>query len=108
MSDLKDLQRRAREIQQRYAELNMKQGHNQWKAKDYAMGFAGDFGDLMKLVMAKEKMRHIDDVDAKLKHELADCLWSLLVLAENYEIDLEAEFQETMKELESRIAGALK
>lgn len=108
MSDLKNLQKRAMEIRLKYAELNKQDGHNQWGPKDYAMGFAGDFGDLMKLIMAKESMRHIDDVDQKLKHELADCLWSLLVLAEHYQVDLATEFDNTMRELDGRIAGAMK
>jgi NTP pyrophosphatase (non-canonical NTP hydrolase) len=108
MSELKDLQKQAMAIRQKYAELNKKDGHDAWAGKDYAMGFAGDFGDLMKLVMAKENMRYIDDVDAKLKHELADCLWSILVLAEHYQVDLDTEFQNTMKELDTRIAGAMK
>jgi hypothetical protein len=38
----------------------------------------GDVGDLMKLVMAKEGAREIQDVDEKLQHELAACLWSVL------------------------------
>lgn len=108
MSDIRDLQKQAMAIRQKYAELNKKDGHDVWAGKDYAMGFAGDFGDLMKLVMAKENMRQIDDVDKKLKHELADCLWSILVIAEHYEVDLDTEFQNTMKELETRIAGAMK
>lgn len=101
---IKDLQQRAMAIRQKYADLNKKDGHNAWGVKDYAMGFAGDFGDLQKIIMAKENMRHIDDIDLKLKHELSDCLWSLLVLAEHYEVDLEEEFLNTMKELEARIA----
>lgn len=108
MSNVSDLQKRAIEIRQKYSELNQKKGHNAWGAKDFAMGFAGDFGDLTKLVMAKENMRSIDDVDTKLKHELADCLWSLLVLAEHYGVDLETEFSKTMEELDARIAGAMK
>jgi NTP pyrophosphatase (non-canonical NTP hydrolase) len=108
MSNLKDLQQRAMAIRQKYAELNKKDGNNQWGPKDYAMGFAGDFGDLMKLVMAKENMRQIEGVDQKLKHELSDCLWSLLVLAEHYDVDLGTEFDKTMKELDARIAGAMK
>lgn len=108
MSNLKELQKQAMIIRQKYAELNKKDGNNAWGAKDYAMGFAGDFGDLQKLIMAKENMRHIDDVDAKLKHEFADCLWSLLVLAEHYGVDLDTEFQNTMKELDARISGAMK
>ncbi|HSX33817.1 MAG TPA: MazG nucleotide pyrophosphohydrolase domain-containing protein [Candidatus Saccharimonadales bacterium] len=104
MSDLKDLQVRAIEISNKYAELNKKRGNNPWGPKDRAMGFVTDVGELMELVMAKENMRDIDDVDAKLKHELADCLWSILVLAGNYQIDLEAAFMQTMDELTERIA----
>ncbi len=107
MSDLMELQKQAMAIRLRYAELNEKDGHDKWGPKDYAMGFAGDFGDLQKLIMAKENMRQIDDVDKKLKHELADCLWSILVLAEHYGIDLESEFLNTMKELDERITGAM-
>jgi NTP pyrophosphatase (non-canonical NTP hydrolase) len=101
---LQDLQTRAAEIRSKYSSLNQKDGHDPWGPKDYAMGFSGDFGDLQKLIMAKENMRNIDDVDAKLNHELADCLWSLLVLAQHYDIDLERAFLTTMDELETRIA----
>lgn len=104
--NLADLQKRAMEIRQKYAELNQKDGHGKWGPKDYAMGFAGDFGDLQKLIMAKENMCSIEDVDKKLKHELADCLWCILVLAEHYEVDLASEFLKTMDELEVRIANS--
>ena len=106
MSDIKDLQKRALEIAKKYAELNTRQGHKEWGPKDRAMGFVTDVGELMELVMAKEGMRHIDDADAKLRHELSDCLWSILVLAANYGIDLENEFDATMDQLEERIRSA--
>lgn len=68
-------------------------------------GFVGDVGDLSKLVMAKRGLRGpIDnDIDDKIAHELADCLWSVCVLAEKYDIDLEAAFLKTMKELDKRL-----
>lgn len=106
MSELKDLQKRAQEIAQKYSELNSRQGHDVWGPKDRAMGLVTDVGELMELVMAKENMRHVDDVDAKLRHELADCLWSILVLAKHYDVDLEKEFLATMDHLEKRIANA--
>ncbi len=106
MSDLKDLQKRALEIRAKYAELNVKDGHDQWNAKEYMMGFVGDVGDLTKLVMAQENLRHIEGADAKLAHELSDCLWSVLVLAKQYNIDLEKEFLKTMDELKVKIDGA--
>jgi NTP pyrophosphatase (non-canonical NTP hydrolase) len=105
--NISELQKRAMDVRQRYAALNQKDGHDVWDAKAYAMGFAGDFGDLMKLVMAKENLRHVDDVDAKLRHELADCLWCLLVLAEKYQVNLEDAFLHTMDELDKRIDGAM-
>lgn len=105
MSDLRTLQERAKEIANRYAELNKRQGHNPWGPKDRMMGFVTDVGELNELVMAKEGMRQIDDADAKLAHELSDCLWSILVLADQYGVDLEKEFLQTMDELEQRTAA---
>jgi NTP pyrophosphatase (non-canonical NTP hydrolase) len=105
MTDLKHLQARALEVAAKYDELNSKADRQLWNNKDYAMGFVGDVGDLLKLVQAKEGVRHIDDVEAKLAHELADCLWCVLVLARRYDIDLEKEFMGTMDELKERIAA---
>lgn len=108
MSDMKDLQERAIEVRQKYNQLNKEHGHEPWDGKAFAMGFVGDVGDLLKLVMAKSNLRNVKDggdVDEKLRHELADCLWSLFVLAGYYDIDLEKAFLDTMKELDERIAG---
>jgi NTP pyrophosphatase (non-canonical NTP hydrolase) len=105
MSGIKDLQARAQEIAAKYTELNIRRGEKEWGPKDRALGFVTDVGELMELVMAKEGMRHIDDVDAKLQHELADCLWSVLVLAGHYDVDIEAAFAKTMDQLDKRIAS---
>lgn len=106
MSDFNDLQERALEVRQKYNELNNKHGHDKWDGKAFAMGFVGDVGDLLKLIMAKSNLRDIKggEVDAKLQHELADCLWSLFVLAAYYGVDLEASFLKTMDELDARVA----
>jgi hypothetical protein len=107
MKTLIELQKRALEVRQKYNDLNLKDGHSVWGAKDYAMGFVGDVSDLQKIIMAKEKMRRMDDIDSKLSHELADCFWSILVIAEHYEIDLEASFLKTMDDLDVRIGQDL-
>ena len=70
-------------------------------------GFVGDVGDLSKIIMAKHGLRAMDNVDSKLAHELSDCLWSVLVLASKYNINLETEFMKTMDELDSRIDSEL-
>ena len=105
MSDLKDLQTRALEIRQKYDELNIKDGHTSWGGVDYVAGLAGDVGALAKLVMAKDGKRRGENIDEKLKHELGDCLWSLLVIANHYDIDLDSAFAGTMDELDERLAA---
>lgn len=107
MSSLQDLQARALQVAGKYDALNAAQGHQKWGPKDRALGFVTDVGELMELVMAKEGMRSGDNVDAKLRHELADCLWSVLVLAKHYNVDLEQEFKHTMDQLEERIRKTL-
>lgn len=105
MSNLIDLQKRAQEIRRKYDELNTRDGHKKWDGIDYAAGFVGDVGDLVKLIMAKDGKRRGEDSDVKLKHELGDCLWSLLVIAYHYDIDLEEAFNDTMSELDERLAA---
>lgn len=97
-----DLSRRATEVRAKYDELNTSRGVN-WDGQNIMSGFVGDVGDLSKIIMAKHGLRTMDDVDAKLAHELADCLWSVLVLADKYKIDLANEFMQSMDQLEERI-----
>lgn len=104
--DLSQLRKRANEIRDLYDELNEKNSGAKWTRLQLAQGFVGDVGDLQKLAMAKDGLREIDDVDSKLAHELSDCLWSVLVLAEKYDVDIETEFMKTMDELEVRIENS--
>ena len=67
-------------------------------------GFVVDVGDLMKLVMAKNGARPVEDLERKLAHELSDCLWSVLVLARLYDVDLEKAFLATMTDIEVKLA----
>ena len=102
--ELSDLTHRALQIRQRFAEAErVKTGHP-WTREEIMQGFVVDVGDLMKLVMAKAGRRAVADVDRGLAHELADCLWSVLVLAQLYDVDLEREFLATMDGLEAKLA----
>jgi NTP pyrophosphatase (non-canonical NTP hydrolase) len=67
------------------------------------LGFMGDVGDLAKLIQAAEGVRAIPDAEAKLAHELADCLWSAIVLADAYGIGLARAFVDTMDALEKTV-----
>lgn len=102
-----DLLHRAVEISNKYDELNKIKRSVTWNEQQLMAGFVGDVGDLSKIIMAKHGLRDMDNVDQKLAHELADCLWSVLVLAAKYKIDLADEFTKTMDGLEARIAKEL-
>ncbi len=49
--------------------------------------------------------RQIDDVKAKIAHELSDCLWSVLVLGTKLDDDLGVAFSTTMNELEQHLTA---
>jgi NTP pyrophosphatase (non-canonical NTP hydrolase) len=100
--DFKKVVERAREIRKLYAESDKKRLGKEWSRGEYVKAFVGDVGALVKLTMGKDGLRDIEDVEKKLAHEFADILWSVIMLAEMYEINLEKSFFETMDELEER------
>lgn len=85
-----------------YNRRNALDGHKQWEARDYALGLMGDLGDLAKLMQAYHNYRTKPDVVSGLAHELGDCLWSLIVIADAFGIDLEQAFIVTMDEIIAR------
>jgi len=103
--NIDELSSRAVEIRKKYDELNKSRSGKEWTTLQLAQGFVGDVGDLQKIAMAKEGLRDMDEIDSKLAHELSDCLWSVLVLAERYGVDIEKEFLKTMDDLDERIAN---
>jgi NTP pyrophosphatase (non-canonical NTP hydrolase) len=101
--DFETINKRALEIREKYDELNLVQRDVRWNATQVMAGLVGDVGDLSKIIMAKDGLRAMDDVDSKLAHELSDCLWSLLVIASKCNVNLASEFMKTMDELEERV-----
>lgn len=101
--ELAALTQRAMEIRTRFDKQERSLAGRPWTREEIMQGFVGDVGDLMKLVMAKSGIREIADHDRKLAHELADCLWSVLILAKLYDVDLEKEFLATMDQLENSL-----
>ncbi|TWD84171.1 MazG-like nucleotide pyrophosphohydrolase family protein [Kribbella amoyensis] len=96
---------RARSVRASYAAVEAERYGRAWNREELMLGFLGDVGDLAKLVQGKEGVRPRDDLDEALAHELADCLWSVLVLADAYQVDLEGAFTRTMDELDQHLAG---
>jgi len=96
---------RAIEIRKQYEAQEKQLYGSAWTSEEIALGFVGDVGDLAKLVIAENGKRNIPDSKTKLEHELADCLWSVIVLANSHGVDLESSFVNTMNELEKHLSA---
>ncbi|TCO45044.1 hypothetical protein EV646_109219 [Kribbella antiqua] len=100
--ELEDVVRRAREVRSRYALLEVARYGREWSTADLMNGFMGDVGDLAKLVAVHSGVREGPaDLKGALEHELADCLWSLLVLADAVDVDIVSAFVNTMRSIDT-------
>jgi NTP pyrophosphatase (non-canonical NTP hydrolase) len=97
--DFSEIQAKARAVRAHYSDLEIATYGRAWTREEIMLGFLGDVGDLAKLVQGKEGVRPRHDLDAALAHELADCLWCVLTLADAYDVDLETAFGDTMSSL---------
>lgn len=108
--EFKQIERKAMEVSNLYDELNRRTDFKVWGISERTQGLVGDIGDLVKLVMAKENYRggygNPEELNSKISHELADCLWSIITITNILEIDLEKALLVTMVELEDRIRKA--
>ncbi|MFC5526731.1 nucleotide pyrophosphohydrolase [Rhodanobacter ginsengisoli] len=102
-----DLKESALRLNELYEQLEIKMYGRVWTTEELALGFVGDVGDLAKLIQANAGVRKIDDFRAKLGHELSDCLWSIIVLANKCGIDLEAEYSKNTGELIEHVSNEL-
>ena len=97
------MQARARAVRAKYAAVEADRFGRPWTAEEIMLGFLGDVGDLAKLVQGKAGVRPRDDIDAALAHELADCMWAVVTLADTYDVDLESAFDHTMRQLSDHL-----
>ncbi len=103
-----DLERAALQLNELYERLETRQHGRAWTTQELALGFVGDVGDLAKLIQAQAGVRIVDGYKEKLDHELSDCLWSVLVLANKCGVDLEAAFVRNIREISEHVSDKLR
>ena len=101
--EIKELQSHAMAVIAEYKDFNERHGRKVWTKQDHIEGLVGDVADLLQAAMAKDGVRESDDADARFEHELGDCLFGVLVIAEEYGIDIEQAFGKTIAEVKARI-----
>lgn len=94
---------RAIAIRKQYSKNEQDLYGSPWTSEEITLGFVGDVGDLAKLIIAENGKRNIPNSREKLEHELSDCLWSIIVLADLHGIKLEKTFLHTMHEIEKHM-----
>jgi len=104
--DFSALTARALAVREGFEEYKRRTYGRPWSLGELTLGLVGDVGDLVKLVQARAGVRAIENAQAKLEHELADVLWSVIVIAARCDVDLEAAFVGTMDELDGWLAPA--
>ncbi len=103
--DIAAMQQRAVEVRAKFADFEQESYGQEWSTEDLVMGLMTDVGDLSAIVHRLEGRRPLRETDPKeeLEHELSDCLWVLLVLAERYGVELGTSFTHTMNGIETWI-----
>lgn len=95
--EFEEMQEAARRVRAKYASAEEQRYGRSWTPEEIMLGFVGDVGDLAALVQGKAGVRPREDLDEALAHELADCLWCVMTLADAYDVDLVSAFRGTMQ-----------
>jgi NTP pyrophosphatase (non-canonical NTP hydrolase) len=101
--EFKEIIKETKKIKRKYERLAINNNEDPWNAKDYIRGFVGDVGDLSKYISLKYSKRKIKDIDNKIKHELADCMWSIIAIADEVGINLEREYKINLEYIDQRL-----
>ncbi len=90
--EIGEAQERARQLRSRFSGYEARHG-TEWTTADLVSGLVTDIGDLARLVQEHEGRRvGRDDLAEALEHEVGDCLWSLLVIADRCGVDADVAY----------------
>ncbi|HSL43869.1 MAG TPA: hypothetical protein VK897_10590 [Anaerolineales bacterium] len=101
--ELQKLINRAMDLRSQYEKKEKQLYGSPATDEDIAQGFLGDVNNLVKLVKAQHGKANIANHAEKIGSQLSHCLWSVIVLAKIYDVDLEQSFMETMDKLENHL-----
>lgn len=100
---LEEVIRRSLEIRRLYADFETIKYGKHWNRTQLINGFKKDVQDLAALTTIKTQNYNNATLNAEVAHELADCLWSVCIIAKEYEIDLQQAFKSTMNQIEEKL-----
>ncbi|MFS8198393.1 hypothetical protein ACLVWQ_06855 [Streptomyces sp. CWNU-52B] len=100
---------RALRVRARYEQIEQRVLGRTWTLPELALGFTNDAAYVGRLVLAAERTWGIDgDVDAELRHKLAECLWWVFVLADRLDVDMPEAYAATMDRIDTGLRQTLR
>lgn len=100
---------RALEVRAQYEKIEQRVLGRTWTLPELAVGFTNDAAYVGRLVLAAERTWGIDgDVDAELRHKLAECLWWVFVLADRLDVDMPEAYAATMDRINAGLERTLR
>ncbi|MET9565144.1 hypothetical protein [Streptomyces tauricus] len=100
---------RALKVRAQYEQIEQRVLGRTWTLPELALGFTNDAAYVGRLVLAAERTWDIDgDVDAELRHKLAECLWWVFVLADRLDVDMPEAYEATMDRIGDGLQRTLK
>jgi hypothetical protein len=100
---------RALKVRAQYEQLEQRLLGRTWTLPELAVGFTNDAAYVGRLVLAAERTWGIDgDVDAELRHKLAECLWWVFVLADRLDVDMPEAYAATMDRIDAGLERTLR
>ena len=101
--DFQKLIHRAMDLRSQYDKKERQLYGEPSSDEEIAQGFLGDANNMLKLVKARHGKLEIANSEEKLGSQLAHCLWSVIVLSQMHNVDLEQSFMEAMDRLENHL-----
>lgn len=97
-AQLAEARERALAVRARYEVLEERFNGKTWSLHEIMIGFSNDVGQVGRLLLATDGTWPIEgDVDAELKHKLAESMWWLFVIADKTGIDLDEAYADTLR-----------
>lgn len=100
---------RALKVRAQYEQIEQRVLGRTWTLPELALGFTNDAAYVGRLVLAAERTWGIDgDVDAELRHKLAESMWWVFVLADRLDIDMPQAYEDTMDRIGDGLQQSLR
>lgn len=90
-------------IRDKYDDWAKKNNVREWGLLERTTGLVTDVGELTEYVMVHMGYRSGESNQEKLKHEICDCIWALICIADYVNVDIKNEFSNLIKELDARL-----